>query len=99
MATSAVTSVTPSNLSNVFAVAAGSGASGDACFNLSSAPTSGSAVSNELLNFVRYQTTFAAAYDAQKSSSSNYLAVVTSADAQAALETAWLQAYYYSRYW
>ena len=61
--------------------------------------TDTSAVTTEILNFADYANRFVAAYNAGKQTETAYTDMVTDADTQAGLETAWLQAYYYKQYW
>lgn len=82
----------------VYAVAAGSGAASDACMNLTADTTEGSAVADEIINFVKHQTDMVTALGTA-SAGSIYTDVTAEANLQAALETSWLQAYYYDQYW
>lgn len=56
-------------------------------------------VTDEILNFADLADRFVAAYDLGKQTVTAYTDMVTDANTQAGLETAWLQAYYYKQYW
>jgi hypothetical protein len=61
--------------------------------------TDTNATTDEILNFADLAGRFVTAYDLGKQTVASYTAMVTDADTQAGLETAWLQAYYYQQYW